>query len=138
MRKTGVAITVVLALTSPIVAYAQISGVPRSITYDAFMQQSIEDRLRTFTLLTPGQRADLVKVHIERWMYVNRSWLTPEQSSALEDLLYFVRPNLYFTPPDPDTSAKVNEMVTHATALFSKAEIRQALTIYGNYIPSQR
>src|SRR5690242_15970540 len=95
VRKTGLAITVVLALTRSIVGHAQIPGVPRSIAYDAFMQQSIEDRLRTFTLLTPGQRADLVKVHIERWMYVNRIWLTPEQSSALEDLLYFVRPNLY-------------------------------------------
>jgi hypothetical protein len=28
-------------------------------------------------------------------------------------------------------------MMTRAAALFSKAEIRQALTIYGNYIPQQ-
>src|SRR5262245_8763368 len=112
MTQRALLVTVVLALAGSIVAHAQIPGVPRSIAYDAFMQQSIEDRLRTFTLLTPGQRADLVKMHIERWMYVNRSWVTPEQRNALESLLYFVRPNLYVTPPDPDTSAKVNEMIT--------------------------
>ena len=59
MRRTGVAITVVLALCSLIVAHAQISGVPRSIFYDSFMQQDIEDRLGTFNLISPGERAGL-------------------------------------------------------------------------------
>ena len=136
MRKTGVAITVVLALTGPLVAHAQILGVPRSIEYDAFMQQSIEDRLRTFPLITPEQRADIVKMHIERWIYVNRSWLTPEQRSVLDDFLYIVRPHLYGGAPEPEAIAKAKEIMTREAALFSNAQIRQ-LTIYGNYLPPQ-
>jgi hypothetical protein len=135
MMKLASLVTVVLALTGSNVAHAQIAGVPRSIQYDAFMQQSIEDRLRTFTLITPGQRADIVKMHIERWIYVNRSWLTSEQLSVLEDFLYSVRPSLYGGAPEPDTIAKAKEMMTRTAALFSNAQIRQ-LTIYGDYIPS--
>ncbi len=136
MTKWALLVTVVLVLTGSIVAHTQISGVPRSIDYDAFMQQSIEDRLRTFPLITPGQRADIVKMHIERWIYVNRSWLTPEQRSVVEDFLYSVRPNLYGGGQELDTIAKAKEMMTRAAGLFSNAQIRQ-LTIYGDYIPPQ-
>jgi hypothetical protein len=137
MLKAGSVMALVLALSGSIVVHAQISGVPPSIFYDTFMQQNVEDRVRTFKLISPAQRRDVVREQIMRWIYVNRSWLTPEQRSVLEDFLYFVEPNLFVVRPDPDITAKAKEMMTRAAALFSNAQIRQALTIYGDYIPPQ-
>jgi hypothetical protein len=99
MRKTGFALAVVFVLVSSSLAHAQV---PRAIFYDTFMQQDLEDRLRTFTLIGPGERSGIVREHIMRWMYVNRTWLTQEQRSVLEDFLYFAGPEHYGVPPDPD------------------------------------
>jgi hypothetical protein len=139
MRKTGFAIAVVLALVSSPGAHAQGTQTPPTVNYTTFMEQDHEGRLRAFNRITPENRAALVREHIQRWMEVNRSGLTPGQRSVLEDWLEFATPEVYHFPiTDPSTLAKRDELSARATALFSTAQLRQVLVINtANYIPPQ-
>ena len=138
MRKTGFAIAVVLVLVSSHSAHAQDTQMLPPVSYGTFMRQDHEGRLRTINRTTPEVRASLVREHIHRWINVNRSWLTPEQLNVLKGFIALVTPGRYQFPVDPDTLARGNELTARAKALFSTAEMRQALVIFeADYIPWQ-
>jgi hypothetical protein len=135
--KARFAITIVLALVSSLSAHAQGTQAPplARVDYATFMQQDNEERLRTFNRITPENRADLLVSQVGRWMEVNRSWLTPEQLRVLRDFISVVAPALFRLPGYKDTLAWRNQLAARAEKLFSPAQIRQAFTIYADYIP---
>ncbi len=136
MRTTGFAI-LVLALAGSLgrVLHAQDTPATPAVSYATFMQQDNEERLRTFNRITPESRAYLVEEQVARWLTVNRSYLTQEQLSVLVDFMNVVTPPVFRLPGYRDTLAWRNDVVARIEKLFSPAEIRQALTIYGDYIP---
>ncbi len=138
MRKTGCALAVVLVLVSTSSGRAQSTQLPAppQVDYDAFMELEHAQRLRAFDRLTPEQRADVMLIHLSRWMAVNMNHLTQEQRRALTDLANVVAPPMFRLPGGYKyTPAWRDEVASRIERLFSPAQIRQALTIYGDYIP---
>lgn len=75
-------------------------------------------------------------VHLSRWIAVNKSHLTQEQTAALMDVANAVSPPMFRLPGEYKyTPAWRDEVANRIETLLSPAQIRQALTIYADYIP---
>lgn len=90
---TGIALLAVV-----VVAAAQE---PVRVDYDTFMQGDFQSRIRVFNMVSPENRAELVRVQIERWLAKHRARLTTEQVAVMEENLAFVTPAIYQQPKRP-------------------------------------
>ena len=127
----------VLALAVATAAWAQVAPATGVVDYDTFMKQDFEGRIRIFNQVTPENRAELVQTQIKRWVEMNRARLTPEQLKVMEENLAFVVADRYRQPMSEDQRAKARELESRTAALFSRDDMRQALTIHGTYIPKK-
>ena len=137
MLKARYVLAIVLALsgTASVRAQGIQRPTPPPVDYSAFMQLNNEQRLNAFNHLAAEQQVELILIHMSRWMAVNMSHLTPEQRQALIDFANVVSPRKFRLPGGYQyTSAWHDEVADRISRLFSPAEIRQALTIYGDYI----
>jgi hypothetical protein len=117
-----------------------ISGVARSqtrvaITYDAYIALDRGPRLHIFNLITPENRAALVREQIQRWLKANRSRLSDAQIAVLEENLAFITPDHYMFPNTAETLARAKALETKTRALLSRDDVYQALYIGADYIP---
>jgi hypothetical protein len=108
-----------------------------TVDYDTFMQQDVEGRIRTFNQITPENRAELVQTQIKRWVSQHRDRLTAEQAAMMDENLAFVTADRYRQPMNDEDRAKAKELEARTVALFSRDDIRQAMTINATYIPKQ-
>lgn len=127
----------VLALAMATAAWAQVAPAGGVVDYDTFMKQDFEGRIRVFNQVTPENRAELVQTQIKRWIEMNRARLTPEQLKVMEENLAFVVADRYRQPKNEEQRAKAKELESRTAALFSRDDMRQALTIHGTYIPKK-
>lgn len=140
IRSVAILAVVALAIVALAVAtptWAQVAPAPRTVDYDTFMQQDTEGRIRVFNQVTPENRAELVQTQIKRWIEINRARLTPEQLKAMEDNLAFAIADNYRQPMNEDLRARMKQLESRTAALFSREDMRQALTIHGTYIPKK-
>jgi hypothetical protein len=114
---------------------AQGAGPQTTIDYDRFWQQDEQGRLGTFNVITPENRAELVRTQIERWLVANQQRLTPEQIAAMRDFIAFAQPDVYRIENRDAYLPLLKELEQRADALFTLEDMRQALTIHGTYIP---
>jgi hypothetical protein len=105
------------------------------VDYDVFMQGDRAARIRTFQTMTPDNKAEVVRTHIDRWLAVNRNRLTAEQVTVVEENRAFVTAELYERPRTPGILARSKELETRALAVLSRQDAGQAFTIEGAYIP---
>jgi hypothetical protein len=117
---------------------AQVSIPARVVDYDSFMQQDVQSRIRVFNQITPENRAELVRTQLKRWVEKNRSRLTVEQLTVLDEFLAFAVADHYRQPAKEEDRAKAKALETRAAGLMSPADMGEALTIRGTYIPQQR
>jgi hypothetical protein len=106
-----------------------------TVDYDTFMQQDVQGRLRTFNAITPENRAVLVRTQVERWLAANQDRLTSDQTAAMRDFIAFVQPDAYRPETRDAYLPRAKELEQRAAALFTREDLRQALTIQGSYIP---
>jgi hypothetical protein len=98
------------------------------------MQQDNQGRIHTFNQMTPENRAEVVRTHIQRWLDANRSRLTTEQITVMDENIAFVTPGVYALPKTADTIARFKALEMKTKALFTPEEMFQGLTIQGDYI----
>ena len=121
-------------LTAPPAAAAGI------ITYDQFMTSGpIEQRLTTFNALCPENRAALVVEQLTRWRKKNAARLTVDQQRFLDEALGMIEPALYSErlPRRPELRETMRVLEQRARKLFEPADVRNSLTLHGDYIPPQ-
>ena len=137
MQKTGCALAIVLLLASSSRGLAQSAPMPAPpVDYEAFMELEPAQRLRAFDRLTAEQQVDVMLIHLSRWIAVNMNDLTHEQRQALTDFANAIAPRMFRLPGGyKDTPAWHDEVANRIERLLSPTQIRQALTIYGDYIP---
>ena len=72
-----------------------LSAQATTVSYDTFMKLDLNERLQTFSRLTPANQADLAREHLVRWRRANAPRLTSEQDQILTDTAEFIRTELY-------------------------------------------
>jgi hypothetical protein len=105
------------------------------VDYDSFMKLDLQGRIKTFNEISPENRATIVRTQIERWTGKNRARLTHEQVALMEENSRFATAEIYAKPMTDDVATKAKELETRAAVVFSREDMRQALTIHGDHIP---
>ena len=82
-------------------------------------------------------KADILRIHIQRWVEANRERLTPEQLAVTREWRAFTSSDNYREPVTEARRSLLKEIEGRSAAVFSKEEIKEALTIYGTYIPKE-
>ena len=108
-----------------------------TIGYDTFFLKSFEERKEIFKEISVENRAFLVKTHAERWLAANRSRLTDEQVSVVEELIQSISPDWY--KPRLDFSVEIHPeaeiVVKKVEAVLSREDIRQLAANRAEHIP---
>lgn len=124
-----------LFLTTPSPITAQPA--PREvIVYDDFMKQERRERLELFSEITPGNRAALVRTHIQRWLAKNRDRLTEEQLALLEESFRSITPEAYTANGRAEEEDEVRDLMERMAAAFDPSDLTQ-FGIGADYIPLQ-
>ena len=107
------------------------------INYDQFYLKSFDKRREIFNEISAENRAFLVKTHAERWLAANRSRLTREQVSAVEELNQSISPEWYKTRHDfsEEIDPKVEALINKVEAVLSREDMLQLATNRAEYIP---
>jgi hypothetical protein len=121
-----------LAVAFVLSSVALAAQTPATVDYDTFFKLNSQGRIRTFNQVTPENRAALVREHIERWVEGNRARLTTQQLEVLRAWVEFYR-----TPMTAQRRKEMDDSDTRTLAVFSRAEVMQAMTIHGDYIPKK-
>lgn len=121
-----------MAVVSATAAWASQTG---TLDYDSFMQQDLKTRLATFKTLSAEAKAEIMGTHIQRWVEANRDTLTPDQLAMTREWQAFAKAENYRTPLSDEQSAVLKDIESRSETLFSKDQIREALTIHATYIP---
>src|SRR5262245_17173822 len=108
------------------------SSQPVSIDYDTFCAQSEQERIRTFNIVTPEIRAELVRTRIVRWLDANSARLSTEQVAMMRENVAFVTADAYRKETRSAFQERAKELEQRTAALFTREEMRQALTIHGD------
>jgi len=135
LAATIATVVFVLGLTSAAATFAQERDAQAPVTYDTFMKTPFEDRIRLFNEANAETRAALVREQIQRWLASHRAKLSPQQVQVMEENLAFVTPALYEGRGKPEDRERARALEARTAKLFTRAEVRQALTIEGDYLP---
>jgi hypothetical protein len=132
VRVTRAIVALALAVGAGMIALG--AQAPR-IEYDEFCKLDLQARNRLFNVISPENRADLVRTQIQRWLEKNRARLTPAQIQVMEDNAAFIKADLYRLPRREADMAKAKELEQRTLALMSREDMTEALTVYGSCIP---
>ncbi len=108
-----------------------------TISYDQFMPQPRQERLRIFNEVSAENRALLIKTHIERWLTANRPRLTPEQIAVIEEVTPFIKPEWYQADRDIVKVEREAEVFCRKLeAAFSREDVMQISNAnFADYVP---
>jgi hypothetical protein len=130
-------LSVVAACVAIAVPVGGLTLQPGVIDYDTFMRSNEQTRIELFNTASPENRAELVRTHLERWLAANRHRLSSEQIQVMEENLAFVIPDIYTPDRKPESITRQKELQRRTAELFSSQDMRQALTIHGDYLPKR-
>jgi len=107
------------------------------VNYDQFFLTPVKERRGIFTEISAENRAFLVKTHAERWLAANRSRLTDEQVSVVEELIQSISPEWYKTRHDfsEEIDPEVEVLIKKVEAVLPREDVRQLATNGAEYIP---
>lgn len=107
----------------------------REITYDKLMQQNVAARLASFNRLNPEQKSSILRTHIQRWIEANRATLTPEQLAVTDEWKEFANVANFAESLTEERHREIKDIETRSAEVFSRGQLRDALTLQGPYIP---
>ena len=106
------------------------------VTYDDYAQMVREEQIRVFNEITPENRAEIMKVQVERFLEANRERLNTDQISALETLSEKIQPSMYNTALNAEArDQQAGQFVSDLRAVFSINDIAQCCGPGAPYIP---
>jgi len=100
------------------------------IDYDSFRAMGWAERVSLFNSVSAEERAELVRIHISRWLNLHRHELTDEQIAIVEENIAFIRTELYTLPRDEDLVSRYADLAKRTAMLLSRDQARDALTMY--------
>jgi carbamoylphosphate synthase small subunit len=107
------------------------------VNYEQFFLTPVKERRNIFTEITAENRAFLIKTHAERWLAANRSRLTDEQVSVVEELIQSISPEWY--KPRLDFSVEIHPeaeiVVKKVEAVLSREDVKQLAANRAEHIP---
>ena len=127
----------VLSALSVVALVAQSTSRP-PVDYDSFWTLDLDGRLRAFNEVTPENRADLVREHLQRWIDANRERLNAEQLKVLGEAVAAITPDLYTLPRQPEALERMKALEAKTTAVMSRDDVMASMTISGAYIPKKK
>jgi hypothetical protein len=108
-----------------------------TISYDQFMPQPLQERIRIFNEISPENRAQLIKTHVERWLAAIRRRLTQEQLALVEEIICSISPEWYKIECDFERAKQEAEVLRkRAEAVFSREDVMQIMSHRANYVPA--
>ncbi len=127
-----------LAALSLFVVTAVAGSAQEAVGYDEYARLPRQEQVRVFNEITPEAKAAIVQTHVNRWLAVNRARLSAEQVVAVEEMVSWIRPELY---DDVDREAEQTQAMKRAERLLEvlpREDVRRAFGepgAPGNYIP---
>lgn len=107
-----------------------------TVSYDQFMPQPRERRIRIFNEISAENRALLIKTHVERWLAANRPRLTSEQVAVLEEIGRCISPEWYREGRDyENVRREVEGLRERAEAVLPIEDVVQILSDRPDYVP---
>jgi hypothetical protein len=98
------------------------------LTYEQFMQLSVEKRRDRFASLTADDRAALKQTHARRWLEANRASLTQPQIELVMDAISFLSASRYRNPKDGEARKHEDELQRRLTCALGRARVTAAFT----------
>ncbi len=107
------------------------------VNYDQFFLKPFKERIEIFNEISAENRAFLVKTQAERWLAANRSRLTYEQVSVVEEMIQSISSEWYKTRDDfsEEIDPNVEVLIKRVEAVLSREDLRQLATNRAEYIP---
>jgi hypothetical protein len=114
-----------------------MSQIRPTITYDQFMPQPLQERIRIFDEISAENCAQLIKTHVERWLAANRPRLTHEQTVVVEEIIHSISSEWYKRERDFERAAQeVEALRKKAEAVFSREDVMQIMSNRADYVPA--
>jgi hypothetical protein len=107
------------------------------MTYDTFMRLDANQQLEQFQLLTPVNRADLLREQLVRWRRLYAERLTPEQNQLLSEVAEFIQPD-HFERNGPHSDEFVKAFMSleeRASRAFTPQELHEMSTLSVYLLP---
>ena len=101
-----------------------------SVDYDAFRAKPWGERVTLFNSISNEEKAQLVRTHVSRWVESHLQHLSAAQIAITDEWLTFIRPELYALPKTEDSMARLKELEARTAAVFSREQMRDALTMH--------
>ena len=134
-RAVGVVVLAVSLLRAS-TASGQPTLAQPMVSYDSVMLLSVEARLQLFSTLTRENKAEVINTHIQRGIMRNRSRLTPQQISLLEERMALAREELGGRlPSTQETANRWNDLQRRTARAFTWEDMKQATSLHSTYIP---
>lgn len=104
------------------------AGQRSGLTYEQFMQLSVDKRRERFASLTADDRAALKQEHARRWLEANRDSLTQPQVELVMEGISFLSANRYRNPTDGDARKREDELQRRLTCELGRTRMTAAFT----------
>lgn len=98
------------------------------LTYEQFMQLSVDKRRDRFASLTADDQAALKQTHAKRWLEANRDSLTQPQIELVIEAISFLSANRYRNPRDSEARKDEDELQRRLTCGLGRARMTAAFT----------
>ena len=99
-----------------------------SLTYEQFMQLSVERRRDRFATLSADTQAALKQTHAQRWLAGNRGSLTQSQIELFIEAISFLSADRYRNPRDGEARKHEDELQRRLTCELGRARVTAAFT----------
>lgn len=97
-----------------------------TINYEKFKALDNQGRIKIFNEISPENRALLMKTQVENWLADNRSRINQEQLAFVEEMIGFIKPELYAEDRDyRKVTQEADKLFKKAEAVFSRDEIME-------------
>ena len=100
------------------------------VEYDTFRTKPWGERVALFSALFNEEKAQLVRIHVSRWLDSHRQNLSTPQVQIIEEWLAFITPALYVSPKTPDSMKRIKDLESRTAGLLSREQMRDALTMH--------
>jgi hypothetical protein len=97
------------------------------LTYEQFIQLSVEQRRDRFAALSADNQAALKQTHAQRWLEGNRGSLTQSQIELVIEAILFLSADRYRNPRDGERKHE-DELQRRLTCELGRARVTAAFT----------
>jgi len=102
---------------------------PTAVSHEDFVRLSPDERRERFAGMRPEDRALLVRTHAQRWLTANRARLTSSELAVFEEMVAFIRPELYVPGPNPTLDEEERALRARMRCRVNPEDVRVAFKV---------